>query len=81
MTPNNLKSLFTFKSSNNKHDHQLLNANVTLSVPKPRSETLRKSFSYKGCIFWNKLPTFIKKSDSIRVFKQNVKKYIISLRN
>ena len=51
MAPNNLKSLFTFKSSNNKHDHQLRNEDVTLSVPKPRSETLHKSFSYKGCIF------------------------------
>ena len=51
MAPNNLKSLFTFKSCNNKHDHQLRNADVTLSVPKPRSETLRKSLVIRVVFF------------------------------
>ena len=35
MAPKNLKTLFTFKSSNNKHGHQLQNADVTCQFPNP----------------------------------------------
>ena len=34
---------------------------------------LKKAFSYKGAVAWNNLPTAIKNSESINIFKAKLK--------
>ena len=44
-----------------------------LLLPKPRTESLKKSFKYRGAKAYNSLPSEIKSSPSIHVFKSNLK--------
>ena len=46
-----LQQLFTPKVSN----HDLRNSLNKLSVPKPRTDYLKRSFSYSGASLWNSL--------------------------
>ena len=46
MAPENLASLFEFCGNN--HNYSLRNVGYDLVIPKPKTETLRKSFSYMG---------------------------------
>ena len=49
--PQYLQQLFTPKVSN----HDLRNSLNKLSVPKPRTDYLKRSFSYSGASLWNSL--------------------------
>ncbi len=45
----NLKDTFITRDTN-LSNYNLRNADINLSVPKPRTEYLKKSFGYTGCI-------------------------------
>ena len=48
-----------------------------LELAKPRTNTLKRSFSYHAAKTWNKLPTDLKNlSISDKVFKHNLKDFI-----
>ena len=78
MAPENLASLFEFCGNN--HNYSLRNVGYDLVIPKPKTETLRKSFSYMGGVIWNQLPTFVRVSINIPQFKRNMKTYLIIIR-
>ena len=78
MAPENLASLLEF--CRNNHNYSLRNVGYDLVIPKPKTETLRKSSSYVGGVICNQLPTFIRVSINIPQFKRNMKTYLISIR-
>ena len=49
-----------------------------LSVPRPFSETYKRSFVYSGSIFWNSLPHDIRNVENIWSFKNKLKEYVFS---
>ena len=66
--PTYLQNLFDDKALN----YDLLNQQHTLSLPKPRTEYLKQSFSYSGALLWNSLPPTVKKAKTISQFKRNI---------
>ena len=53
LVPNYLTQLFNL---NNNINHQLRSNNRSLYIPKPRTNFLKNSFSYRGAVSWNNLP-------------------------
>ena len=54
--PNYLTMLF---SNCNNINYQLRSNNLKISLPKPKTYFLKKSFAYRGAASWNKLPSDI----------------------
>ena len=46
------------------------NAKKKLMLPKPRTDYLKRSFSYSGALLWNNLPEEIRTSNSLGFFKR-----------
>ena len=49
MTPQYLQEMFTIK----ENDYSLRDSDNKLIVPQPRTEYLKRSFSYSGALLWN----------------------------
>ena len=78
LAPEILQSLF--QPCGSLHNYPLRNVGIDLKVPKPRTETLQKSFGYMGSVIWNKLPSNVKKSESLRMFKHAMKQHLVNVR-
>ena len=68
LAPQYLTDLFCQSSS--MHDYNTRFAQDALALLKPNSNSLKKSFSYKGAVAWNNLPSNLKKIDSLLTFKR-----------
>jgi hypothetical protein len=66
MVPSYLTNKFIPTSS--VHEHNLRGANHNFFVPRPLSESRKKSFSYRGAILWNNIPVQISSAQSLREF-------------
>ena len=72
--PKSLTNLFTSKSTETpKYNLRGISSNVC--IPKPRTNSLKKSFSYNGAVTWNSLPTDIKESKSVAQFVRKIATY------
>ena len=58
------------------HDHNLRNAN-DLHVPYGRLDIRIFSIRVTGANLWNSLPLFVNNSQSIHIFKKNMRHYLI----
>ena len=58
------------------HDHNLLNAN-DLCVPYGRLDIRKFSIKIAGANLWNSPPSLVKNSQSIHIFKKNMRHYLI----
>ena len=58
--------------SNNVTSYNLRGSSNGLFIPRPRTEFLKKSFSYSGAKLWNKIPEDIRNSSSYNLFCQNL---------
>ena len=67
LAPAYLCNLFVPRISN----YDFRNAEKKLSLPKPRTYCLKRSFSYNGAILWNNLPEEIRTSNSLAFFKRS----------
>ena len=67
MTPEYLRSSFVFRDSVNSY--HLRNTENALALPKPRTDYLKRSFSYSGAQLWNSLPLELRQAKSLRDFK------------
>ena len=65
MTPQYLQKMFTFK----ENDYSLRDSDNELIVPQPRTEYLKRSFSYSGALLWNSLSGSLRSMSSISSFK------------
>ena len=63
--PNYLANRFNIKNSG-----YALRGYKNLSIPKPRIEFYKRSFSYCGATLWNSLPDAIKSSCNLSQFKK-----------
>ena len=45
-----------------------------LTLSKPSTNYLKRSFSYSGAMLWNNLPKNLKNAASVEHFKPNIKK-------
>ena len=59
-TPDYLSNKFIFR--NDTTSYRLRNSEMRLALPQPRTDYVRKSFSYSGAALWNSLPTDIRVS-------------------
>ena len=70
LAPQYLTDLFCKTSS--IHDYNTRLAEDALALPKPNSNSRKKSFSYRGTVAWNNLPSDLKKIDSLLAFKRSI---------
>ena len=71
LAPEYLQCLFTQRRVN---DYNLRNLEGKLSLLKPNTNYLKRSFCYSGACLWNNLPQDLKSVGSIGQFKRGIKK-------
>ncbi len=49
------------------------NSDYDLTIPKPRTEYLRRSFKYSGAMLWNDLSFAAKSASTLDSFKKEIK--------
>ena len=77
LLPDNIVQLFhTCENSG----YELRSNNLKLSQPKPKTNFLKNSFSYRGAACWNNIPTSLlnrlKESTSLRAVQSLINDYI-----
>ena len=70
MVPSYLSGKFT--STSMIHEHSLRGSNHKLFVPRPLTESLNKSFSYRGATLWNDIPVELTSVQSLAEFKSKI---------
>ena len=65
LVPTYIQNLFNSKETS----YQLRNKENSLSLPLPRTEFLKNSFSYSGAALWNKLSQATRSAPSVKQFK------------
>ena len=70
MTPEYLSSRFVFR--NDITSYRLRNTENKLALPQPRTNYLKKSFSYSGARLWNSLFSDLRAATSLHDFKLNI---------
>ena len=70
MVPSYLSGKFT--STSMIHEHSLRGSNHKLFVPRPLTESLKKSFSYRGTTLWNDIPVELASVQSLAEFKSKI---------
>ena len=69
-----LQSLFSQRRSVNN----LRDSEGKLTLPKPSTNYLKRSFSYSGAMLWNNMPKSLKAAVSVKHFKQLIKKVALA---
>ena len=72
LAPNYLCNMFTPRA----FSFDLRDASQKLCLPKPRTDYLKRSFSYSGASVWNDLPEDIRTTKSLRNFKRRIDKWL-----
>ena len=72
-TPDYLSNKFIFR--NDTTSYRLRNSEMRLALPQPRTDYVRKSFSYSGAALWNSLPTDIRVSKTLGEFKTKLSNF------
>ena len=72
-TPAYLSTKFIFR--NDTTSYRLRNSEMRLVLPQPRTDYVRKSFSYSGAALWNSLPTDIRVSKTLGEFKTKLSNF------
>ena len=71
MVPSSLSNMF--QKTSEVHKHQTKLAKHDFLPPKPKTNYLKKAFSYRGAVAWNDLTSAIKNSDSVNAFEAKLK--------
>ena len=74
LAPEYLQSLFSQRRS----VYNLRDSEGKLSLPKPSTNYLKRSFSNSGAILWNNVPKSLKNVVSVNHFKQLIKKIALA---
>ena len=73
--PDYLKKLCILSSES--HSRNLRSgSNNNLSVIRPKTNVMKKSFAYSSAVLWNKLSTNVKTSTTLSMFKTKCFKYL-----
>ncbi len=80
IAPNYLTNMFRKCDDSN---YSLRSNNLKLSLPKPKPDFLKRSFSYRGAVAWNSLPSelirMVDESQSISSFRSLINNYYETL--
>ena len=68
-----LQNLFHERST----DYDLRNSFHKLTLPRPRTNYLKRSFSYSGALLWNSLPENVREIKSIRKLRVHLPTYLL----
>lgn len=71
-TAPNLNELFC-KRNISQNNYNLRNSETDLSLPKPKTEFLKKGFGYSGAMLWNHLSQDSKQSETLCSFKRAIR--------
>ena len=71
LAPSSLAELFEQKRNITQYD--LRGSSTSLQLPQPKTEKLKKSFSYDGARVWNSLPADVRNSDTLTIFKKGIR--------
>ena len=74
--PDIFNGFFVRNRDRNVHQYNVRNADE-LYVPYARLDVRKFSLKISGAKLWNVLPTYIKESSSLDMFKQNLRKHLI----
>ena len=66
-----LAELFERKRNITKYD--LRGSSTSLQLSQPKTEKLKKSFSYDGAKLWNSPPVDMRNSDTLTIFKEIIR--------
>ena len=55
-----------------QNTYNLRNSENDLTLPKPRTEYLKRSFKYSGVMLWNDLSSAAKSADTLDCFKKEI---------
>ena len=69
LAPEYLQRLFSQRDTG----YNLRNLEGKLTLPKPNTNYLKRSFCYSGACLWNNLPQYLRNADSIGQFKRTIK--------
>jgi hypothetical protein len=58
-----------FQKTNEVHEHQTRQGKHDFLPSKPKTNYLKKALSCRGAVAWNNLPSEIKNSESVNIFK------------
>ena len=72
LAPAYLCNLFAPRTPN----YYFRNAKKKLMLPKPRTDYLKRSFSYSGALLWNNLPEEMRTSNFLALFKRGSHRWI-----
>ena len=70
MAPIKLNEIFNIP--NTIHHYNLRGTDTNLFLPRPKTEYLKKSISFKGPKIWNSLSEEAKISDYLSIFNSNI---------
>ena len=59
----------TNDNTSSVHSHNLRSSSRNLFVPRPLTESGKRSFQYRGAVLWNSLPTEVKKKSTLNSFR------------
>ncbi len=71
-TPLYLQQMF----SPRENVYNLRDSQSKLFIPKPRTDYMKRSFSYSGAFLWNSLPESLRSIDNFSHFKTGLKHYL-----
>ena len=69
LAPEYLQRLFSQRHA----EYNLRNLEDKLTLPKPNTNYLKRSFCFSGAYLWNNLPQYLRNADSIGQFKRTIK--------
>ena len=72
LAPNYLCNMFTPRTLS----FDLRDSSQKLYLPKPRTDYLKRNFSFSGASLWNDLPEDIRTATSLRNFKTRIDKWL-----
>ena len=75
MGPKSLSNLFDYK--NEFTDYELRGVSNSLCLPQPRTNSMKKSFTYDGVTLWNSLPKELRDIKSLSGFQTKISSYIV----
>ena len=58
-----------FKPTSGVHSYKVRGALNNIFVPRPRTETAKRAFSYRGAVIWNGLENVLKNEINLDSFK------------
>jgi hypothetical protein len=77
MTPSYLSNVFHFSGEN--YEYILRNSGINLRLPKPRTNMMKRSFTYCGAQLWNSIPVEVRQATTVNEFKNKCKSYLLNM--